>query len=140
MASNMPQRRSGAFCRPCLISFLFRRINKLAMLGAGQPATCCDVRCHLELDSDWRLFGVLTSRLNIVRSTALLVPIFHNTKQHPALLNRKIDVNQSLEQGAFFNRLAGDPSPLVEHGGFRHCIWPCRYSLVTRLTSTQTIH
>jgi hypothetical protein len=41
-----------------------------------------------------------------------------NDVQHFALLNKKVDVVQRLEQGALFNRLTGKPPPLIKCSGF----------------------
>ena len=57
-----------------------------------------------------------------------------------ALLGREVDVVQRLERGAFFNRLSGEPPPLVESGGFKALqLAKLVYSLVTWLTSMMGI-
>ena len=43
---------------------------------------------------------------------------YHNT-YNLTLLNGETDVVQRLERGAFFNRLAGEPPPLVERSRFQ---------------------
>lgn len=46
-------------------------------------------------------------------------PVGANNTSNLVLLDREIDVVQCIEWGAFFNRLAGEPPPLVERSGFQ---------------------
>ena len=58
--------------------------------------------------------------LSLIEHRALDCPVgANNTKQHLALLDREVGVIERLERGALFNRLAGEPPPLVKRSGLQ---------------------